>query len=240
MALTFPASSNRHSIHYIMIKHILTLILLSATLVSAADPKKQEKKPKEMKPKLVEANTVLVKDDFEAATLAPIWISEKESEGLVLENGHVRVDGPAGGARGLIETRFAAPVKDVHLQFSFKPHACESIAIGFRQKTSFGYAVYGKIDRFAVVDRTKAPDGQPPYVSSFTPVQVNTEKLGPTKWRRYSIECKGEKLLVRQDNKVIAELEHPFVGEEKTALVVAGYGGVFMIDDVFIATPEKK
>jgi hypothetical protein len=71
-------------------------------------------------------------------------------------------------------------------------------------------------------------------------VQVNTEKLGPTKWRRYSIECKGEKLLIRQDSKVIVELEHPFVAEEKTSLVVAGYGDVFIVDDVLVATPEKK
>jgi hypothetical protein len=36
------------------------------------------------------------------------------------------------------------------------------------------------------------------------------------------------------------ELEHPFVGEEKAAFVLAGYGGVFVIDEVTIATPKTK
>lgn len=222
-------------------KHPLALIttLLLSSLSFAAD-KKPEKKPKEMKPKLVEATTVIVSDSFDGEKLDPRWLSEAAGAGISLEDGAVRIEGPAGGSRGLVETKFAAPVQDVHLQFLLKPRACASIAIGFRQKTTFGYAVYGGFGRFTVVDRTQAPEGQPPYVSSFKAVQVNTEQKDPKAWRRISIETKGEKLLVRQDNKVIVELEHPFVGEEKTAFVLAGYGGVFMIDEVLIATPQKK
>jgi hypothetical protein len=217
---------------------LLAVLLSSASLTIAAD-KKPEKKPKEMKPKLVEAVTVVVKEDFESAALDPKWKSEAGMDGLTLENGSLRVNGPAGGTRGLVETSFVKPLKDVHLQFNLKPHACESIAIGFRQQTPFGYAVYGKIDRFSVIDRTQAAVGQPPYVSNFKPVTVNTEKLGAEKWRRISIECKGQKLLIRQDNKVLAEVEHPFVAEEKKGLVLAGYGGVFILDDVLIASPDK-
>jgi hypothetical protein len=44
-------------------------------------------------------------------------------------------------------------VKDV--QFLLKPNACQSIAIGFRQKTAFDCAVYGGLNRFSVVDHTQ-------------------------------------------------------------------------------------
>ena len=213
----------------------VSVFMLAVTIASAAD-----KKPKAMTPKLVEASTILVQDDFAAEKPDPKWISEGDGSGIIIEEGALRIDGPAGGTRGLAETKFAEPVQDVHLQFLLKPLACQSIAFGFRQKTAFGYSVYGEIARFGVVDRTLSPPGQPPYVSSFKPVTVATEQKDPKAWRRISIECKGNKLLVRQDNKKVAELEHPFVGEEKTAFVLAGYGGVFMIDEVLIATPAKK
>ncbi len=215
-------------------------ILLSISAAHAAD-KKPEKKPKEMKPKLVEASSILVSDRFDAAAVDKKWISEAKADevGLRIEDGALKVDGPSGGTRGLVETKFATPVKDVHLQLLLKPNACESIAIGFRQKTAFGYAVYGAMNRFAVVDRTKEKAGDPPYVSSFKPVTVVTESKDAQAWRRICIECKGDKLLVRQDNKVLAELSHSYVGEEKSALVLAGYGGSFLIDEVTIATPAS-
>jgi len=219
------------------IHRIALLLALSAGFSNAAD-----KKPKEMKPKLVDAGMILVKDAFDKEVVDTKWVSEAKADevGLRIEDGALRVDGPSGGTRGLVETKFAAPVKDVHVQFLLKPHACQSIAIGFRQKTAFGYAVYGAANRFAVVDRTQTKEGDPPYVSSFKPVTVATEAKDAKEWRRICIECKGDKLLVRQDNKVLVELEHPFVGEEKAAFVLAGYGGVFVIDEVTIATPKTK
>jgi hypothetical protein len=190
-----------------------------------------------MKPKLVEAATALVSDSFEGAKPDPKWVTEAAGAGITLQDGALRIEGPTGGTRGMAETKFAAPVNDVHLQFLLKPHACPSIAIGFRQKTAFGYAVYPN-GLFGVVDRTKEPPGQPRYVSSFKPVSIATEQKDAKQWRRICIETKGEKLLVRQDGKVIVELEHPFVAEEKTAFVLAGYGGVFMIDEIQIVTTK--
>lgn len=223
-----------------IISTLIAMLALGSAFTTAAD-KKAEKKPKEMKPKLVEVGSTLLLDRFETEAVDKKWISEAKADevGLRIEDGALRVDGPSGGTRGLVETKFAAPVKDVHLQFLLKPNACESIAIGFRQKTAFGYAVYGALNRFAVVDRTKEKEGDPPYVSTFKPVTVATDSKDAKAWRRICIECKGDKLLVRQDNKVLAELEHPFVGEEKSALVLAGYGGSFLIDEVTIATPAS-
>jgi hypothetical protein len=226
-------------------KHITTTLIamlaLGSGFTSAAD-KKAEKKPKEMKPKLVEVGSTLLSDRFDTEAVDKKWISEAKADevGLRIEDGALKVNGPSGGTRGLVETKFAAPVNDVHLQFLLKPNACESIAIGFRQKTAFGYAVYGALNRFAVVDRTKEKEGDPPYVSTFKPVTVVTDSKDAKAWRRICIECKGDKVLVRQDNKVLAELEHPFVGEEKSAFVIAGYGGAFLIDEVTIAMPASR
>ena len=219
------------------ISTLAILCFIGSGLASAAD-----KKPKEMKPKLVELGNVIVKDSFDLEAVDKKWISEAKADeiGLRIEDGALRVEGPSGGTRGLVETKFAVPVKDVHVQFLLKPNACQSIAIGFRQKTSFGYAVYDAINRFAVVDRTQAKEGEPAYVSSFKPVTVATEAKDAKAWRRICIEIKGDKLLVRQDNKVLVALEHPFVGEEKTGLVLAGYGGVFLIDEVTIATAASR
>ncbi|MFN7562025.1 MAG: hypothetical protein ACK5TH_09625, partial [Prosthecobacter sp.] len=96
------------------IHRIALLLALSASLAAAAD-----KKPKEMKPKLVDAGTILVKDAFDKEVVDTKWVSEAKADevGLRIEDGALRVDGPSGGTRGLVETKFTAPVKDVHVQF---------------------------------------------------------------------------------------------------------------------------
>jgi hypothetical protein len=214
------------------------IIAFAALGTALAKEPKAEKKPKEMKPKLTQAGRVLVEDDFEATNLHDRWKTEggKAEEIMMLDAGALKV---LGTVRSYIEVDFDKPESSVVAQFLFKPHVCRSIAIAFKQeKTSIGHILYAS-GLFEVLDRGPVKKDAEPGSPPFERLSVKTEQTDPTKWRRIMIETQGDKLLARQDGKVIFDLSDPRVGELKRGFVLAGYGGAFMIDDVKISVAKK-
>lgn len=193
-------------VHFFRIPATSTTKLLSILAFAASATLAADRVPKEMNPKLLRQGKVLIDDKFDGVELDEKWAAPAgELAGTEAIVSGTAVIESGTGRQGAVWQTLAPAVTDASVQLLMKPFATDSMSILFRDASAPDNR-HWKLMTVICADgsvRVVMPEGKTNKL-----LQVVRTKLTKDDWWRVSVECKGDRCLVRVNGEEIIDLKH--------------------------------